>query len=62
METSLKAEKPSKFFIQQSLTTKKMPCPVQDIIFSRKKGLLKLIKAKGNTAVKNFSKLDPRGR
>lgn len=37
METSLKAEKPSKFFIQQSLTTKKMPCPVQDIIFSRKK-------------------------
>ena len=46
METSLKAEKPSKFLIQQSLTTKKMLCLVQGTIFSRKKGLLKLKKQK----------------
>ena len=62
MEIRLKEGKPSKFLIQQSLTTKKMPCPVQGTIFSRKKGLLKLIKAKENTAVKNNWKLDPRGR
>lgn len=62
METSLKAEKPSKFLIQQSLTMKKMPCAAQGTIFSRKKGLMKLIKAKENTAVKNIRKLDLRGR
>lgn len=60
METSLKAEKPSKFLIQQSLTTEKKPCPAQGTI--RQKGLVKLIKAKENTAVKNIWKLDPRGR
>ena len=38
-----------------------MPCLVQGTILSRKKGLLKLIKARENTAVKNIWKLHPGG-
>ena len=47
METSLKAEKPSRLKAQ---------------FLAEKKGLMKLIKAKENTAVKNIRKLDLRGR
>ena len=46
METSWKAEKPSKFLIQQSLTMKKMPCAAQGTIFSRKKRTYETHKSK----------------